>query len=87
MVRTKKVGIAGRFGPRYGSTLRVRWAKVMNEYKKPKVCPNCHTVGKVYRIKIGIWACRKCRAIFSGGAYVTVTPIGKVVKTKVQMLR
>ena len=87
MGKYKDSGIAARFGPRYGSTLRKRWKAVMTEYKKPKLCPRCHTVGRVYRIKIGLWACKKCGAVFTGGAYVVTTPAGKMAATKASIAR
>jgi large subunit ribosomal protein L37Ae len=83
MGRLKIVGPAGSFGPRYGSSVRKRWTELMIEYKKPKLCPKCGTVGRVKRIKSGLWVCRKCGNLFAGGAYVTMTPIGKMSITKV----
>jgi len=66
--RTKKVGMAGRFGPRYGVKIRKRWDNVMRESKEKKVCPKCKHV-KVKRTDTGIWRCRKCGFVFAGGAY------------------
>jgi large subunit ribosomal protein L37Ae len=68
------------FGARYGSTLRKRYAEIMKEYKKPKECPNCGKVGKIKRIKIGIWQCPKCGVKFTGAAYTISSPIGKIIK-------
>lgn len=71
--RTKSVGIVGRYGPRYGSTLRKRVKKVLERRYAPHKCPVCGTVGRVYRISTGIWACKKCGAKWAGGAYVPKT--------------
>ncbi len=68
MGRTKKVGIAGRFGARYGVTLRRRWQDVMEERVKKHQCPNCQHYA-VKRISTGIWQCTKCGLTFAGGAY------------------
>ncbi|MGC8644877.1 MAG: 50S ribosomal protein L37ae [Thermoplasmata archaeon] len=66
--KTKKVGSAGRFGPRYGSTVKKRWLEMENLRKASYVCPRCHHVS-VKRVHPGIWACRKCGFEFVGDAY------------------
>lgn len=75
--RTKVVGIAGRFGPRYGATLRKKWKEIMEKRYAPHLCPFCSAKGTVYRISTGIWACRKCGAKWAGGAYVPRTGLSK----------
>ena len=74
--RTKKVGITGRFGARYGSTLRKRVKKIEERMKQPHKCPQCYTKA-VQRVSSGIWECRKCKYKFSGGAYIPETSEGK----------
>jgi large subunit ribosomal protein L37Ae len=74
--RTKKVGITGRFGPRYGTTVRKRVKKIEERMKQPTKCPQCQTKA-VKRVAVGIWTCRKCNFKFSGGAYVPETAEGK----------
>lgn len=73
MGRTKKVKTAGRFGARYGATIRKKIAEIEIMMKGPYKCPYCYTLGKVRRKAVGIWYCRKCKAIFTGGAYVPTT--------------
>ena len=68
--RTKSVGIAGRYGARYGSTLRKRVKRILEQRYAPHVCPFCGTKGKVVRISVGIWKCRKCGMVWAGAAYV-----------------
>ncbi len=66
--RTKKVGIAGKFGPRYGFTLRRRYAEVAEKAAKPYQCPSCGSV-KARRVSTAIWQCRRCGTKFAGKAY------------------
>ncbi len=82
--RTKKVGIAGRFGPRYGSTLRHRWKEVMERRYSPHQCPFCGTVGHVKRISVGLWMCTKCGTIWAGAAYVPRSDISNLPKVIVK---
>ncbi len=77
VILVKKVGIDGKFGARYGSTLRKRYRQIMEKMKsKQTKCPRCETKGSVNRISTGIWHCRKCEAKFTGGAYYIETPRG-----------
>jgi large subunit ribosomal protein L37Ae len=79
MPKAKKVGLARGLGPRYGSTLRKRYIKVMTEMKKPHRCPSCG-FPRVKRESVGVWACRKCGFKFTGGAYTPVTKLGAIAK-------
>ncbi len=77
MGRTKVVGIAGRYGARYGSTLRKRVRDILEKRYTPHTCPLCGYKGRVVRISVGLWKCRKCGAVFAGGAYVPRTGLSK----------
>jgi large subunit ribosomal protein L37Ae len=77
--RTKKVGPTRGLGPRYGSTVRKRYIKVMTEMKKPHKCPQCGFT-RVKRESVGIWKCRKCGYTYTGGAYTPTTKLGIVAR-------
>ena len=66
--RTRKVGICGRFGPRYGSSLRKMAKKMVESQHATYFCPFC---GKkaIKRTAVGIWKCKRCKRILAGGAY------------------
>jgi large subunit ribosomal protein L37Ae len=66
--RTKKVGVAGRYGPRYGVRIRKQIAAVTAAKNKSYECPRCKHVA-VKRVSTGIWKCRRCDLKFAGGAY------------------
>ena len=78
MGRTKKVGIAGRFGPRYGLKIRNLVKKIEEEQKKKHRCPKCGSK-RVKRVSTGIWKCTKCGATFTGGAYIPYTTVKREV--------
>jgi len=64
MGRTKKMGIAGRFGVRYGTSVRDRIRKIEGvKYD----CPDCFK--KLKRESKGVWFCKKCGLKFAGKAY------------------
>ena len=75
--RTKTVWISGEFGPRYGSTLRKKWKKVMEKRYAILECPHCGSRVVMKRIAAGVWKCPKCGAVFAGGAYQPITSLGK----------
>lgn len=65
---TKKIGIAGRFGSRYGKSVRDRFRDVSKISKSKHKCPNCLKLG-FKRTAPGIWECRKCGHKMAGKAY------------------
>lgn len=67
--RTKKVGICGKYGTRYGSSLRKVVKKIeISQHAKY----NCAFCGKdsVKRTVTGIWKCKSCYKVVAGGAYL-----------------
>ncbi|AKG92052.1 ribosomal protein L37a [Geoglobus ahangari] len=82
MPRTKKVKMAGRFGPRYGIRVRRSIVEIESQQRKKYVCKKC---GKkaVKRVGTAIWECRSCGYKFAGGAYIPVSPAAKIVEQAV----
>jgi len=70
--RTKKVGLSGKFGSRYGKKIRENYEKVARLQKQKYVCPVCGRKA-VRRVAAGIWECTKCGTKFAGGAYSFVS--------------
>lgn len=66
--RTKKVGLIGKYGTRYGVSLR----KIAHRYELTKsqkyLCPYC-CKKSVKRKAVGIWKCRRCLKVMTGGAW------------------
>ncbi|MFW9856873.1 MAG: 50S ribosomal protein L37Ae [Candidatus Thorarchaeota archaeon] len=85
MGRKKKVGSTGRFGTRYGATIRKRVRKIELELKKKHVCPSCDSA-KVRRSAIGIWECAFCGHRFTGGSWTPQTPGGKIAQRTAKRL-
>uniref|UniRef100_A0A7J3XXW7 Large ribosomal subunit protein eL43 n=1 Tax=Thermogladius calderae TaxID=1200300 RepID=A0A7J3XXW7_9CREN len=77
MGRTKVVGPAGRYGARYGATLRKKVKGILVKRYSPQQCPFCGYTGGVVRISVGLWTCRKCGAVWAGGAYYHRTELSK----------
>jgi len=57
-----------RFGARYGTKVRTKFAQVEAELRGRHKCPYCNKTG-VKRQAVGIWHCLKCDAKFAGKAY------------------
>merc|ERR1712128_271422 len=72
--RTKKVGITGKYGTRYGASLRktVKKMEISQHSKYP--CTFCGK-DKMRRQATGIWFCsdKNCRIQVAGGAYTYTT--------------
>ena len=75
MGRTKKVGLTGSFGARYGTAPKKKYLDIVRKMRRFHECPHCHTKS-VKRKSVGIWECRKCHYTFAGGAYVPQTKLG-----------
>lgn len=67
---TKKVGSAGRFGPRVGKKLRDELRKIEHSGRKEGKCPACGKT-RIKRVSAGVWECKPCNNVFTGGAYST----------------
>merc|ERR1712058_1280 len=66
--RTKKVGVVGKYGTRYGASLR-KQVKKLEESSKVKYFCNFCGKDSVRRQAAGIWKCKPCKRLISGAAY------------------
>ena len=84
--RTKKVGITGKYGTRYGSTLRKLIKKIEISQHSSYRCVFC---GKdsVKRTAAGIWKCKSCRKVLAGGAYMLSTASAVTARSTIGRLR
>jgi large subunit ribosomal protein L37Ae len=67
---TKKVGITGRYGPRYGVKVRKQIRDISRHRARAQRCPECQH-DAVKRISSGIWFCNHCKLKFAAAAYST----------------
>jgi len=84
--RTKKVGVTGKYGTRFGASIRKQVKKIEITQRARFVCNFC---GKnaVRRQAAGIWHCAGCRKTVSGGAYTMNTSAAATVRATVRRLR
>jgi len=66
--KLKKVKSAGRFGARYGRSVRVKLVNVEVKQRVKQRCPYCGKLG-VKRVSKGIWECSKCNKKFASDTY------------------
>ena len=84
--RTKKVGIVGKYGTRYGASLRKVIKKIEIAQHSKYQCPFCCKEA-VKRTACGIWECKACKKQIAGGAYTLSTISGATVRSTVRRLR
>eukprot|EP00624_Nannochloropsis_granulata_P001140 evm.model.NODE_15301_length_14779_cov_26.990324.2 len=84
--RTKKVGICGKYGTRYGASLRKIIKKIEVSQHSKYTCVFC---GKdnVKREVVGIWKCGSCNKSMAGGAYSLSTAAAVQVRSTLARLR
>lgn len=68
MSHKKKIGTAGRFGPRYGRTIRTKISNQEALQKAKQECINCHKK-HLKRLSIGVYYCPNCEKKMTGKAY------------------
>lgn len=68
MVKTKKVKAAGRFGARYGRSVRNKIAEIESIQRQKQHCLFCNGVAK--RLSKGIWHCKKCNKKFASNTFI-----------------
>uniref|UniRef100_A0A8D2N5I2 Ribosomal protein L37a n=1 Tax=Zonotrichia albicollis TaxID=44394 RepID=A0A8D2N5I2_ZONAL len=66
--RTKKVGIVGKYGTRYGASLRKMVKKIEISQHAKYTCSFCGKT-KMKRKAVGIWHCGSCMKTVAGGAW------------------
>jgi len=64
---TKKIGSAGRFGVRYGVTLKQKVSDIEKRQKAKHECPSCHKLAVKRQFK---WQCMRCDHTFTAKAYL-----------------
>lgn len=67
MAKKSKLKSAGRFGVRYGQSVKRRIAEIEAKQHRKQSCIFCN--GKCKRSSKGIWNCQKCGKKFAGHAY------------------
>ncbi|KAH8891320.1 ribosomal protein L37ae [Thozetella sp. PMI_491] len=83
---TNKVGITGKYGVRYGASLRKQVKRLEITQHTKTICGFC---GKnaVKCCAVGIWKCRRCKTTSAGGAYVVTTPAAAAARSTIRRLR
>ncbi|KAK4173108.1 ribosomal protein L37ae [Triangularia setosa] len=84
--RTKKVGIAGKYGVRYGASLRKQLKRIEAPQHARYLCPFCGR-NSIKRASTGIWQCKGCNKTMAGGAYLFSTPAAATVRSTLRRLR
>merc|ERR1712054_3538 len=84
--RTKKVGVTGKYGTRYGASLRKQVKKMEITQHAKYTCTFCGKV-TVRRQAVGIWDCKGCKRVVAGGAYTVSTPAAAATRSTLRRLR
>ncbi|KAJ4797706.1 60S ribosomal protein L37a [Rhynchospora pubera] len=84
--RTKKSGIVGKYGTRYGASLRKQIKKMEVSQHAKYFCEFCGKFA-VKRKSVGIWGCKDCGKVKAGGAYTLNTASAVTVRSTIRRLR
>merc|ERR1712098_45692 len=84
--RTRKVGIVGKYGTRYGASLRKIVKKMEVSQHKKYQSPFCGATS-LKRTAVGIWACSRTNKKMAGGAWEPHTQNYQVVAMGIRRLR
>ncbi|XP_059270207.1 large ribosomal subunit protein eL43-like [Mustela nigripes] len=83
--RTKKVGIVGKCGTRYGASLR-KMVKKTEISQHVYTCSFCGKT-KMKRRAVGIWHCGSCMKTVAGGAWTDTTTSAITVESAFRRLK
>eukprot|EP00243_Klebsormidium_subtile_P008115 TRINITY_DN3753_c0_g2_i1.p2 TRINITY_DN3753_c0_g2~~TRINITY_DN3753_c0_g2_i1.p2 ORF type:complete len:109 (-),score=24.41 TRINITY_DN3753_c0_g2_i1:304-630(-) len=84
--RTKKAGIVGKYGTRYGASLR-KQIKKMEISQHSKYFSEFSGTFSFKRVAVGIWHCNKSGKTKAGGAYTLNTASAVTVRSTIRRLR
>ncbi|XP_043845775.1 60S ribosomal protein L37a-like [Dromiciops gliroides] len=84
--RTKKVGIVGKYGTRYGASLRKMVKKIEISQHAKYTCSFCGET-KIKRWAVGIWHCGSCMQTVVGGTWTYNTTSAVTVKSAIRRLK
>ncbi|XP_075815269.1 large ribosomal subunit protein eL43-like [Microtus pennsylvanicus] len=84
--RTKKVGIVGKYGTRYGASLRKMVKKIEISQHTKYTYFFCGKT-KMKRRAAGIWHCGSCMKTVAGGAWTYNTTSAVTVKSAIRRLK
>ena len=84
--RTKKVGISGRYGVRYGASLR-RHARKIEQLAPTRYEDPFSGKKNVRRVATGIWYCPSSGKTVAGGAYSMSTSAAVTARSTIRRLR
>ncbi|UZJ53440.1 hypothetical protein CBS101457_002760 [Exobasidium rhododendri] len=84
--RTQKVGITGKYGTRYGASLRKGIRKIEVSQHSRYTCSFCGR-NSVKRTNVGIWECKACKKVIAGGAWTVSTTAAVTVRSTIRRLR
>merc|ERR1711868_254820 len=84
--RTRKVGIVGKYGTRYGASLRKLAKKMEVSQHKRYQSPFCGSTS-LKRTAVGIWECSRTNKKMAGGAWEPHTQNYQVVNMGIRRLR
>ncbi|XP_004641361.1 putative 60S ribosomal protein L37a [Octodon degus] len=83
--RTKKVGIVGKYGTRYGASLR-KMVKIEISQHTKYTCSFCGKT-EMERRAVGIWHCGSCVKTMASGAWTCNTTSAVTVKSAIRRLK
>ncbi|CDR96039.1 ribosomal protein RPL37A [Babesia ovata] len=83
--RTKKVGVTGKYGVRYGASLRKQARKILLLQHTAYNCPFCGKDATRWKA-VGIWECKRCKRRVAGGAWSLGTSTGATIKSTIERL-
>ncbi|KAJ1473566.1 ribosomal protein L37ae, partial [Baffinella frigidus] len=76
----RQVHITGKYGVRYGASLRKQIKKIEISQHAKYTCGFCGK-NSVKRVATGIWKCKACKKTLAGGAYMMNTPPAATVRS------